>query len=343
MAPVFNALKKYHTDQVIVHTGQHYSANMSDIFFKQLKIKIPDVNLHVGSGSHAVQVADIMREFEPVVLKLKPDLVLIYGDVNSTLAASLVCAKLSISVGHIEAGLRSWDLTMPEEINRLVADRLSTFFFITSPEAKNNLIHEGVNKKNIYFVGNTMIDTLNSFLSNIKKNSGSTIPFSSFGVVTIHRPSNVDNLAQLKKIVIALNKIAKKIPLIFPVHPRTAKQLVKIKGVVLDKKKIKLMEPLGYLEFLRLVYSSKMLITDSGGIQEETTFLKIPCLTLRNNTERPITVSKGSNILIGDNFKLLEKSVDQILVGKFKTGKIPIKWDGRAAERIAKIIINLNI
>ncbi len=343
MAPVFNALKKYHVRQMLVHTGQHYDANMSDIFFKQLNIKKPDVNLHVGSGSQAAQVANIMTAFEPVILKSKPNLVLIYGDVNSTLAVSLVCAKLLIPVGHVEAGLRSGDLTMPEEINRLVADRLSTFFFTTSPEAEGNLIREGINKKNIFFVGNTMIDTLHSFLGIIKNRAGNLSPFSNFGVVTIHRPSNVDNLKQLKKIVTALNKIAEKIPLIFPVHPRTAAQLNKIKGVVFNKKNIQLMEPLGYLEFLRLVYSAQVLITDSGGIQEETTFLKVPCLTLRHNTERPVTVAEGSNILIGDDFDLLEKNINSILNKKYKSGRIPALWDGKAAERIAKIIINLNI
>ncbi len=343
MGPVFNALKKYHVRQMLVHTGQHYDANMSDIFFKQLNIKKPDVNLHVGSGSQATQVANIMTGFEPVILKSKPSLVIIYGDVNSTLAVSLVCAKLSIPVAHVEAGLRSWDLTMPEEINRLVADRLSTFFFTTSLEARSNLIREGADKKNIYFVGNTMIDTLHSFLGIIKNRVGCISPFPSFGVVTIHRPSNVDNLKQLKKIVTALNKIAEKIPLIFPVHPRTAMQLNKIKGVVFNKKNIQLMDPLGYLEFLRLVYSAQVLITDSGGIQEETTFLKVPCLTLRHNTERPVTITEGSNMLIGDDFDLLEKSVNSILNKKYKRGRIPALWDGKAAERIAKIIINLNI
>lgn len=341
MAPVFNALKKNKVNQIIVHTGQHYSENMSDIFFRELKIKSPDVNLHVGSGTHANQVANIMIKFEETVLKEKPDLVLVYGDINSTLAASLVCAKLNIKTAHIEAGLRSKDNSMPEEINRLVTDRLSNFFFTPSKDADENLIKEGTNKKNIYFVGNVMIDTLVNFLDIIKNRKKIELPFSKYGLVTIHRPSNVDDMDTLRKIIISLNKISEKIPLVFPIHPRTRKQLENIKDISFNKEKIMLIEPQGYLDFLNLVYYSGLVITDSGGIQEETTYLKIPCLTLRENTERPVTISEGTNTLIGNDFKLLEKKVDEILTGKYKKGKRPEKWDGKASERIAKIISGL--
>ncbi|MEK7072337.1 MAG: UDP-N-acetylglucosamine 2-epimerase (non-hydrolyzing), partial [Patescibacteria group bacterium] len=228
MAPVFNAIKKYKIEQKIVHTGQHYSDNMSDIFFRELKIKSPDINLQIGSQGHASQVANIMIKFEEVVLKEKPDLVLVYGDVNSTIAASLVCAKLNIKTAHVEAGLRSWDLTMPEEINRMVTDRLSNLFFTPSKDADLNLINEGANKESIHFVGNVMIDTLINFLGIIKKRKKMSLPFSKFGVVTIHRPSNVDDTDKLRKIIISLNKISKKMPLVFPIHPRTKKQLENI-------------------------------------------------------------------------------------------------------------------
>jgi len=341
MAPVFNAFKKEKVNQMIVHTGQHYSDNMSDIFFRELKIKSPDINLQIGSESHANQVAHIMIKFEEIVLKEKPDLVLVYGDINSTMAASLVCAKLNIKTCHIEAGLRSKDLTMPEEVNRLVTDRLSNFFFTPSQEADLNLIKEGTDKKNIYFVGNVMIDTLINFLNIIKKRKKIPLPFSKFGVVTIHRPSNVDDLDKLRKIIVSLNKISEKIPLVFPIHPRTKKQLENIKDISFDKERILLMEPLGYLDFLNLIYYSNLVITDSGGIQEETTYLGIPCLTLRANTERPVTVEEGTNTLIGNNFKLLEDKAREIFTGKYKKGKIPKKWDGKSSERIAKIIMKI--
>lgn len=340
MAPVFKALKKYRVTQKIVHTGQHYSDNMSGIFFRELQIKTPDVNLEIGSGSQAEQVAKIMMVFEKVVLKLKPDLVLVYGDVNSTLAATLVCAKLGIKTAHVEAGLRSNDLSMPEEVNRIITDRVSNLFFTPSIDGNENLLKEGVNKNQIYFVGNVMIDTLVSFLDLIKKKKNAW-PFPEFGTVTIHRPANVDNPEALRKIISSLNKISEKIPLIFPIHPRTQKQLLKNKDLNFVGKNIRLIEPLGYLDFLNLIYHSRFVITDSGGIQEETTYLGIPCLTLRKNTERPITITKGTNTLIGDDFKLLERKVVEIISGKYKTGQKPPKWDGKASERIAKIITKI--
>ncbi|MDO8548257.1 MAG: UDP-N-acetylglucosamine 2-epimerase (non-hydrolyzing) [bacterium] len=337
MAPVFNALKKYKVRQMVVHTGQHYSANMSDVFFKELNIKKPDINLHVGSGTQAGQVADIMKAFEPVVAKEKPDIVLVYGDVNSTVAASMVCGKLSVKVAHVEAGLRSRDLSMPEEINRMITDRLSSLYFTPSKDGDINLTAEGVDKNKIHFVGNVMIDTLVSFLPRIRSHK-SKIPFKKFGVVTLHRPSNVDDPQTLKKILVSLNQISKNTPLVFPIHPRTRKMLTRIKGLKLDSKKIMLVDPLGYIEFLSLVYLSTLVITDSGGIQEETTYLGIPCFTMRPNTERPVTLTVGTNTLVGNNFKLLNKKIGEVLKGTYKKGKIPPKWDGKAAERIAKII-----
>lgn len=338
MAPVWNALKKYKARQIIVHTGQHYSKNMSDIFFSELKIKKPDINLHVGSDTQSVQVAKVMMRVEKVILNEKPDMVLVYGDVNSTLAASLVCAKIGIKIGHVEAGLRSYDLDMPEEINRIVTDRLSSLLFTPSKDANHNLTKEGVDKNKIHFVGNVMIDTLIRYLDKIKSGEKIKLPFKTYGVVTLHRPSNVDDLNQLKNLIISLNKISEKIPLVFPIHPRTQKQLKKIKGVSLNKERVLLIDPLGYFQFLNLVYYSQLVITDSGGIQEETTYLKIPCLTLRKNTERPITLNLGTNTLVYNYLKLLERLVNTILEKKYKKGHKLEKWDGKAGERIAEII-----
>ncbi|MDO8548063.1 MAG: UDP-N-acetylglucosamine 2-epimerase (non-hydrolyzing) [bacterium] len=338
MAPVFNALKKYKVKQVTVHTGQHYSANMSDIFFDELKIKKPDINLHVGSGTQAGQVADVMKAFEPVVLKEMPDMVLVYGDVNSTVAASMVCAKLGVKVVHVEAGLRSRDLSMPEEINRIITDRISSLYFTPSKDGDRNLMAEGVEKHKIHFVGNVMIDTLVNFLPRIRS-SKTKIPFKKFGVVTLHRPSNVDDPKMLAKILKSLNSISERLLLVFPVHPRTHKMLKNTKSLKFDSKKIMLVDPLGYIEFLSLVYRSTLVITDSGGIQEETTYLGIPCFTMRPNTERPVTITMGTNTLVGNNFKLLNKKIGEVLKGKYKKGKVPPRWDGRAAQRIAKIIM----
>jgi UDP-N-acetylglucosamine 2-epimerase (non-hydrolysing) len=240
-------------------------------------------------------------------------------------------------VAHVEAGLRSNDMNMPEEVNRIITDNMSTLLFTPSQDADQNLIASGIDKRKTHFVGNVMIDTLVSMIDKINKKSES--PFDKYAVVTLHRPSNVDDINQLRKIIVSLNKISKKIPLVFPIHPRTQKMISKIKDVQLDKDSILLREPLGYLEFLSLVYHSNLVITDSGGIQEETTYLDIPCLTMRQNTERPVTISIGSNTLVL-NLKMLENYVDAVLNGKYKKGKIPPKWDGKASERIAKIVVN---
>ncbi len=337
MAPVYNALKAYPVKQLIVHTGQHYSANMSDVFFKEFKIPEPDINLHVGGGTSGEAVIGVMRAIEPYLAKTKPDLVMIYGDINSSLAAALSAAKLGFKVAHVEAGLRSFDSTLPEEVNRILVDRVSSIFFTPSRDGNANLVAEGHDKKHIHFVGNVMIDTLKAFLPAIKKQAV-TVPLEGYGVLTLHRPHNVDNPKQLKKILTELNAVAKKIPLLFPVHPRTKKNIAAIKGFVLSKN-IMLADPLGYVEFISLVHGSRFVITDSGGIQEETTYLKLPCLTLRPNTERPITITKGSNTLIGNDFTLLKKKINAIVKGTYKKGSIPEKWDGKAGERIAKIIL----
>jgi len=338
-------------EPVLVHTGQHYDAKMSDLFFKQLGIPEPDINLEVGSASHAVQTARIMERFEKVCVDERPDAVLVVGDVNSTAACVLVASKLQIKTIHYEAGLRSNDRGMPEEINRLVTDAICDIFLTTSVDADENLITEGKKQDKIFMVGNLMIDSL---VSNLKKAGeldvgivdyngkkyilGQDIKTAQYGVMTFHRPSNVDNREDLKNLVMAWGTISKKIPLIFPIHPRTLKNIENfgLKRGIESFPNLILCEPVGYLEFLRLVSESKFVLTDSGGIQEETTFLNIPCLTIRPNTERPVTVWEGSNKLI--KTQEAENEIDLILHGKGKKGKAPKFWDGKSANRIVTIL-----
>src|SRR3984957_6818592 len=297
-APVMQALGKWSgCRQTLVHTGQHYDKNLSDVFFSQLSIPEPDVNLEVGSGSHAVQTAEVMKRFESVVLERKPDVVLVYGDVNSTVAAALVCSKLLIPVGHVEAGLRSFDRTMPEEINRIVTDRLSDVLFTPSEDGDFNLKREGVPPESIHRVGNVMIDSLIHFLPAAKKCPKNGLP-ERFALVTLHRPANVDDSGNLRRILHSLLEVSEQLDIIFPVHPRT-RQRIKEFGIATER--LHLFEPLPYIEFLSLQSRSAVVITDSGGIQEETTYLGVPCLTLRPNTERPITVEMGTNVLVGDD------------------------------------------
>jgi len=337
-APVMHALaKREGVRQTLVHTGQHYDADMSDVFFQQLDMPQPDFNLGVGSGSHAQQTAEVMRLFEPVILDGKPDMVLVYGDVNSTVAVTLVCAKLGVPVAHVEAGLRSFDRSMPEEINRLVTDQLADILFTPSIDGDENLAHEGIPKGKIRLVGNIMIDSLVRLLPKADESTAAkkcTSGLGRYGLVTLHRPSNVDDTDALRPIVDALCSISRSIPLVFPVHPRTRQQL---KGLISksDEEHFRLVDPLGYVDFLALQKSATLVITDSGGIQEETTYLGVPCLTVRENTERPVTVSIGTNVLVGQDMARLEKEVETILSGEGKTGKIPDLWDGRTAERIA--------
>jgi UDP-N-acetylglucosamine 2-epimerase (non-hydrolysing) len=332
-APMLRALGERGAKQTLVHTGQHYDANMSDVFFQQLGMAAPDVNLEVGSGSHAVQTAEVMLRIERELTERKPDLVLVYGDVNSTMAAALVCSKLSIRLGHVEAGLRSFDRAMPEEINRVVTDQLADILFTPSEDGDANLQREGVPTGKIHRVGNVMIDTLMRLLPNAEKMNG--MP-ERYALVTLHRPSNVDSGERLREIFSTLQQIQKDVDVVFPVHPRTRQRLAEIG---LEDGRLRLLGPLPYIEFLALQKHATVVITDSGGIQEETTFLNVPCLTLRTTTERPVTVSVGSNVLIGEDVVRLKSETARVLGGQGKKGGIPPLWDGHAAERIADVVM----
>jgi UDP-N-acetylglucosamine 2-epimerase (non-hydrolysing) len=341
VAPVMRALEKQSgIKQVLVHTGQHYDINMSDIFFQQLGIPAPDINLEVGSGSHAVQTAQVMTRIETVLLSEKPDLILVPGDVNSTLAAAIVSAKLGIPIGHIEAGLRSFDRTMPEEINRILTDQLADLLFTPSVDGDENLLHEGIAAEKIHLVGNVMIDTLVRLLplTDDERFKLKEIGNGKYALATLHRPSNVDQPDMLGMIIKTLKDIGNDIPIVFPIHPRTRK-LISENNLDINHKGLLLIEPVGYIEFLALQKNATVVITDSGGIQEETTFLGVPCLTIRENTERPVTVSIGTNKLIGRDMSLLKSEIGDILNGGAKKGGVPPLWDGKASERIAEIII----
>ena len=332
-------------ESVLVHTGQHYSHSMSQSFFEELDITQPDINLDVGSGSHAFQTAEIMKRLEPVLLEQKPDAVLAVGDVNSTAASVLVAAKLGIHTIHVEAGLRSFDRTMPEEINRIVTDSISDLLFVSEPSGVENLRREGIKDNKVFFVGNVMIDTLER---NKEKADASDIltrmklDADEYALVTLHRPHNVDREDVLRNIVSALAEIQNDLKIIFPVHPRTRKNLSDDGfGLNLNRlPNLQLVEPLGYLDFLKLMSDARIVLTDSGGIQEETTILGIPCLTLRDNTERPITLSEGTNRLVGmKTADILTGYRDAISVSS--SGKRPELWDGKAAERIVKILLEV--
>lgn len=345
MAPLMAQFAKHHDrfDAKLVHTGQHYDAQMSDVFFEQLGLPKPDIHLGVGSGSHAVQTGKIMVEFEKVVEAEKPQLVIVVGDVNSTMACSIVAAKAHVPVAHVEAGLRSYDRRMPEEINRVVTDALSTFLFTTEEEARENLRREGVADDRIHFVGNVMIDTLLALLPKAQK-LGTMQKFGltkgGFALVTLHRPSNVDGKEQFEGILRALESIQREIPVLFPIHPRSVAKLKEfgLYDRVTGWPRLTLCEPLGYLDFLNVMSQSRLVLTDSGGLQEETTVLGIPCLTLRENTERPITITEGTNLLLGTDPKRIETEAKHVLEGHAKKGRVPKFWDGRAAERIVKVL-----
>jgi UDP-N-acetylglucosamine 2-epimerase (non-hydrolysing) len=344
-APVIAALAQRGTRQTLVHTGQHYDVKLSDDIFRELELPDPDLNLGVGSGSHAEQTAQVIVGMERCLLERRPDLLLVYGDVNSTAAATLAAAKLLIPVGHVEAGLRSGDRTMPEEINRLVTDRLATWLYTPSTDGDENLKAEGAPANSIKFVGNVMIDTLQRLLPLTDRedllhslgvmNGAGPQPFV---VVTLHRPSNVDDSESLGRLLSALSDIARDVPVIFPVHPRT-RERVQAQG--LSWGRVKAVEPLTYLEFLTLQRRAAVVITDSGGIQEETTYLGIPCLTMRENTERPVTVTLGTNQLMGRDTERMKSEARAILSGRIKIGTVPPLWDGHAAERIADHIAAL--
>jgi UDP-N-acetylglucosamine 2-epimerase (non-hydrolysing) len=339
VAPVMAALsRRGGVRQNLVHTGQHYDVNMSEVFFAQLGLPLPDINLEVGSGSHAEQTANVMRKLEPVIVERKPDIVLVYGDVNSTLAAALVCAKLLVAVAHVEAGLRSFDRTMPEEINRLLTDQIADLLFTPAADADTNLLREGVAAEKIHFVGNVMIDTLVCLLPRAGGVGLVDAP-ARFALITLHRPSNVDDPAMLRRIIGALEEISRELPVLFPMHPRTRQRLDEWRIEVSLNGQLRLMEPIGYLEFLALQRRATVVITDSGGIQEECTYLGIPCLTLRENTERPVTVTMGTNVVVGRDMGRLRAEVSRILAGKAKPGTIPPLWDGKASERIADLLV----
>jgi UDP-N-acetylglucosamine 2-epimerase (non-hydrolysing) len=351
IAPLLKELRRHPEFQtLLVHTGQHYDVTMADQFFQELEIPRPDVSLDVGSGSHAYQTAEVMKRLEPVLEREHPDLVVVVGDVNSTLAGALTAVKLQIPVAHVEAGLRSFDRSMPEEINRLVTDAVSQYLFVTEESGKRNLLREGVHEGSIFFVGNVMIDTLEECRplwekSMILRRFG--LRKREYGVVTLHRPSNVDDSTVWEGITKALLEVSQHLPLIFPVHPRTRKRLETMESVrrklffeppVSRSSGWYCLEPLGYLDFMSLVASAKIVLTDSGGLQEETTVLGIPCLTLRENTERPVTVTHGTNRVIGSSPERITKEALQILVETQAPRSSPPLWDGHASQRIVAIL-----
>jgi UDP-N-acetylglucosamine 2-epimerase (non-hydrolysing) len=341
LAPVREALCKYPgVRQSVIHTGQHYDASMSEVFFRDLDLPDPDVNLEVGSGSHAEQTARTMLALEPQIRDMRPDLVLIYGDVNSTLAAALICSKLCIPVGHVEAGLRSFDRTMPEEVNRVLTDQISDLLFTPSSDGNQNLCREGISNERVHLVGNVMIDTVVKLLPKATQSweNGGVHRFGDlpFVLVTLHRASNVDDPDVLVRLLMTLQDVARQIRVLMPVHPRTRR---KIEDLNLQTTGLELLEPLGYLEFLALQSRATAVITDSGGVQEETTFLGVPCLTVRESTERPITITVGTNRLIGTSSRDLLDAMQQTLAEGGKKGTMPPLWDGQAGERIADVVM----
>lgn len=351
IAPLMKAMRKHPEIQpFLVHTGQHYDAGMAGCFFKDLEIPSPDVFLEVGPGSHAVQTAEVMKRLEPVLERQRPDVVLVVGDVNSTMAAALTAAKLNIKVAHVEAGLRSFDRTMPEEVNRLVTDAVSDFLFVTEESGEKHLLAEGISRDKIFFVGNVMIDSLESsrhlwtqstILEQLHLNKAQ------YGVVTLHRPSNVDDVHTLERLVEALSEVAQRCPLIFPVHPRTIGSLKSLKRFrsclhfgndPTPTTGIRCMDPVGYLDFMALVSNARIVLTDSGGLQEETTVLGIPCLTLRENTERPVTVTHGTNRVIGSSPSRILTEAARIFDTPLESPVLPPLWDGNASERIVAVL-----
>jgi UDP-N-acetylglucosamine 2-epimerase (non-hydrolysing) len=369
IAPIIDAIKRHNRGtkknqrikSILVHTGQHYDEKMSELFFIELGIPRPDLDLGVGSGTHAEQTAETMKRFEPILLKEKPDYILVVGDVNSTIACALTASKLGVKIIHVEAGLRSFDRDMPEEINRVLTDAISDLLFTSEKSALDHLVREGISKEKIFFVGNVMIDTLlkqeqkarksdilsklGLFDSGTPKQKKKPAPYA---VLTLHRPSNVDNKRTLQNIIEAVSVISREAPVIFPIHPRTRKRIDDFgfqkyfnfdTDNLMEKKGVFLTEPMGYLDFLHLMSNAKLVLTDSGGMQEETTVLGIPCVTLRENTERPVTVSKGTNKIVGtDKTRIIREGL-YAMSNNSKKCRIPELWDGKAAERIIEIIL----
>ncbi len=349
IAPLIREMQRHpEIEPLLVHTGQHYDENLSNIFFRQMGIPAPYMNLGAGSGTHAEQTAEILKRIEPILRKEQPDLVLVVGDVNSTIAVSLAAVKLGIPVAHVEAGLRSFDRSMPEEINRVLTDALAEYLFATEDDAVNNLLKEGRPPEFIHLVGNVMIDSLLHFLPFAQQSRiGDELGLHDgkgwhrYGVLTLHRPSNVDSTEKLAELLDAMDTIAQQVPIVFPVHPRTQQRLAQ--SGIKHHPQLRLTPPLGYLDFLCLLSKATLALTDSGGIQEETTALGVPCLTLRENTERPVTVSSGTNVLVGTDPSKVVAAAEQILRGDGKKGQTPPLWDGHAAERIVKILLRAEL
>ncbi len=346
VAPIHRALAR-HADRVrhvIVHTGQHYDEKMSKVFFEDLELPVPDVYLGIGSGTHAEQTARVMIAFEQTLLEVKPDVVIVVGDVNSTLACSVTCAKLQVPVVHVESGLRSFDRTMPEEINRMVTDILSDMLFVTEPAGIANLRHEGIPDEKVHLVGDVMIDSIAQYRAKAAQSgilAEHGLAPRAYTLVTLHRPSNVDVRENLEKVLDIFEQIHPDTTLIFPIHPRTRKRIDEF--ALADRframERLVLCDPIGYLDFLCLMDNAQLILTDSGGIQEESTFLEVPCLTLRENTERPVTIDVGTNQLLGLDVPLVVAKARDVYAGHPKTGRIPEMWDGRAAERIVTILL----
>jgi UDP-N-acetylglucosamine 2-epimerase (non-hydrolysing) len=348
VAPIAAAMRRRPEEfqTLLVHTGQHYDSAMSEAFFRDLEMPMPDVYLAVGSGSHAAQTASVMQAFEPVVIEHQPDWVIVVGDVNSTLACALVCAKLGIKVAHVEAGLRSRDRTMPEEINRLLTDQIAELLLTPSTDAVENLRAEGIPAERISFVGNIMIDSLRGQLERAKQSTARAdlgLADKEYAVLTLHRPSNVDDTVAFVQIIVALEELARRLPVVFPAHPRTRKMIdaLGLTGRIEKIKDLLLIDPVGYLDFLQLLSGARLVLTDSGGIQEETTVLGIPCVTLRENTERPITVEMGTNTIAGTNPGNIIKAAFSALDNPSNTSgpRVPPLWDGHTAERILDALL----
>jgi UDP-N-acetylglucosamine 2-epimerase (non-hydrolysing) len=344
-APIIREMARFpgQFQQLLLHTGQHYAPEMSRVFIEQLDLPQPDINLEVGSGSHAWQTAQIMLHFEPNLLDYQPDWVVVYGDVNSTLACTLVCSKLGFKVAHVEAGLRSFDRSMPEEINRLVTDQIADLLFTPSEDANRNLDREGVALSKVNLVGNVMIDTLVYFMPKAEQNwahMANRYPYEKYILVTLHRPSNVDNPETLIQIMSALEDISVEVPVLFPIHPRTKKRIIEY-GLQSKSPRFLLFDPLGYLEFLALQVHASLVLTDSGGIQEETTYLGVPCLTARANTERPITIKMGTNQLVASTKEALLDAIQIKLDAPRKPKMPPPLWDGHSAPRVVSVFQKL--
>jgi len=345
VAPVYRALRG-HRDRLdvhLVHTGQHYDANMSDVFFADLAIPAPDAFLGVGSLSHGAQTGAIMTQYEQLAMQSRPDLTVVFGDVNSTMACTLAASKLGIPVAHVEAGLRSFDRTMPEEINRVVTDHVADLLFTPSADADEHLRREGIPADRIHFVGNVMIDSLVASRAKIEASNilgALALEPKRYAVATLHRPSNVDRDETLAPILSALESIQARVPIVFPAHPRTQRRLAAegLRALRARLTNVRIIEPLAYCDFVRLVSQATLVLTDSGGIQEETTYLDVPCVTLRKNTERPITISHGTSVLVGNDTATIVREAERILGGGGKRGTVPPLWDGHAGERIAAVI-----